>query len=101
MCDLEGHMLRHTIVGFGVAALVVSSATFVQAKSSLAKDARTNMTLFGCLIKESDYRRAHGLGKGGLFGLKTGSDFVLVNASTKPRQYAPSGSCTEKGTGPA
>src|SRR5258708_2295452 len=73
------------------------------------------MTLRGCLIKESDDRRAHGLGKGDLSGLATGSDFVLVDASvvsgaqgTNPSEAsaeaipsAASEHCTEKGTGAA
>ena len=92
----------------------VSSAN---AQSTEANDATSTITVVGCLMNESDYRRAHGLGKGGVAGLRAGHDFVLVGAgpastqtaasvsgnrssTTAPRSAA-SGSCTENGTGEA
>src|SRR5437763_15780570 len=97
------------------ASLVVSMAAFAQTPAetsgqqqpvsppSVESSAQANdstMTLVGCLINESDYRRAHELGKGGIDGLKTGHDFVLVDAESASTQSATSGgSCTEKGTG--
>ncbi len=109
-------MLRRIIVGAGLVALVASLTTFVEATSrvsarqirvsapnALPSDAQTSMTLVGCLVKESDYRREHGLGKGGLFGFRTGSDFVLVNARTWTREVASSAArsrrCAESSTG--
>src|SRR6266496_4116359 len=117
------------IVGSTAAALVVTIAAFAQtdsrapssqpaqSQSSQApsqaqnSNAADTMTLVGCVIKESDYRRAHGLGKGALGGAGLGDEFVLVDtepagaATTTPssKAVAPSttASCTEKGTGPA
>jgi hypothetical protein len=82
-----------------------------------AVDSTATMTFVGCLIRESDYRRTHALGKGGVAGLRTGSDFVLVDAKTDPADSTPStsavssttatvsagpsASCVEVGTGEA
>ncbi|SRR5260221_8787686 len=75
------------------------------------------ITVVGCLMAESDYRRLHGLGKGALGGAGLGDEFVLVGtangpaaggpmpgnaSSTKsPRPSATSNPCQEQGTGPA
>ena len=64
------------------------------------------MTLVGCLVKESDYRRDHGLKQAGLAGIRTGSDFVLVDATNVAEAGAPgasaaTGTCSERGSGPA
>src|SRR2546429_7777748 len=120
------------IVGSTAAALLVSIAAFAQtdsrspsgqpaqSQSSQApaqaqkSSAADTMTLVGCVIKESDYRRAHGLGKGALGGSGLGNEFVLVDtepagtgaATTRPSSTTPAApsttaSCTETGTGPA
>jgi len=87
------------------------SATQPDSKAtSRAKEATsTQMTVVGCLIKEADYRQAHGLGKGGLGGMRTGSDVVLVDAkivaagetATAPAGVAAGAGCSEQGTGQA
>jgi len=80
------------MAGIITAALLVSMTVSAQTNSRAASDRQASqskaqaettqtMTLVGCLIKEADYRRAHGLGKGGVAGFRPGSDFVLVNAS--------------------
>jgi len=71
----------------------------------------------GCLVKESDYRRAHNLGEGALNGVGLGDEFVLVDttlaAGAAPTSGTPttsarpspnsatSASCNEQGTGTA
>ena len=126
-------MWRRTTAMAAAATFVMSVAAFAQtntqtgaqqgrvssanAQSTEANDATSTITVVGCLVNESDYRRAHGLGKGGVAGLRAGHDFVLVGAgpastqtaaslsgngssTTAPRLEA-SGSCTENGTGEA
>jgi hypothetical protein len=72
-------------------------------------DAKQPMTVVGCLVRESDYRRTHKLGKGALGGLGLGDEFVLVNA-TRVSGTSSSGAgspsvtadrCAESGTGDA
>jgi hypothetical protein len=115
-------MLIRKLLGVGTAAVFLSITAFAQAAQQpsatqpdtkatpQAKEAASApMTLVGCLIKEADYRQAHGLGKGGIGGMRTGSDFVLVDAKTvaagetasAPAGVAAGGSCTEQGTGQA
>src|SRR5438309_765790 len=64
--------------------------------STQANDATSTMTLVGCLINESDYRRAHELGKGGIGGLRPGHDFVLVDAgpASTPSATSAGGTCS-------
>src|SRR6184192_2007217 len=46
------------------------------------------MTFVGCLVKETDYRAAHNLGKGALGGAGLGDEFVLVDATMTPAPAA-------------
>jgi len=138
-------MRIHSIAGLGMAAmLTVGTAAVAQTvpaspvdrqtqppqspshempapdQKSQKSDQTMTMTLVGCLMKESDYRRAHNLGSGALGGAGLGDEFVLVDASTTPASGAPaapssqsgvnptgastrssSGTCTEQGTGQA
>jgi hypothetical protein len=101
------------LVGTTAAILFVGAMAFARTTSSpqqnpaVKGDNTTPMTVVGCLIKEADYRSAHGLGKGGVGGMRTGSDFVLVDATTvsagapAPAGVSAGGSCSEKGTGQA
>lgn len=73
--------MKMRIAGIAVVACSVSVAAFAQTNSRNPKD---TMTLVGCLVGESDYRRAHGLGKGALGGVGLGDEFVLVDATTAP-----------------
>src|SRR5437667_8076120 len=80
-----------------------------QPGKSAKGDTTRQITVVGCLVKEADYRRAHGLGKAGVGGMRTGSDFVIVDAKTvaagetasAPAGVAAGGSCTEQATGQA
>src|SRR5437762_6718586 len=66
-------------------------------------DTKDSMTVVGCLVREADYRRTHGLGKGALGGLGLGDEFVLVNASASPAPAAKNASanCEETAGGQA
>lgn len=70
------------------------------------------VTITGCVQKESDYRAANNLGSGGAAGtgVGAGNEFVLINASispsavgtagaTKPETGAPAGSAAFELTG--
>lgn len=115
-------MSSRGIAGFVAAAFFVSTAAFAQSQSSGDREknvSSTNatMTLVGCLIHESDYRKAHGLGKGAIGGLGLGDEFVLVDATEVPAANATaapsagespsrpasssSATCTETGNGKA
>jgi hypothetical protein len=76
------------------------------------------VTVTGCLMKESDYRRAHNLGSGALNGVGLGDEFVVVDATMSPAaapisanssasaaKPAPgpttAAACSEQGTGAA
>jgi len=113
---LEVNMSMKGTIGITVLACAASAGAFAQNSS---RDQKTeNMKLAGCLVTESDYRRAHGLGKGTLGGAGLGNEFVLVDATTasgdatdkattEPSTAAPaspsrtSARCSETGTGQA
>jgi len=87
-------MFIRKLVGTATAVLFVGAAAFAQTapsstthKESVAtRDTAQAVTVAGCLMKESDYRKAHGLGHGPM----TGTDFVLVE-----------GNCTDTASGTA
>lgn len=58
---------------------MTSAAALAQTSRSPA----TPITVTGCIQKETDYRKAHNLGKGGALqtGAGSGDEYVLVNAS--------------------
>jgi hypothetical protein len=92
---MEVNMSSRGIAGFVAAAFFVSTAAFAQSQSQTSADREKNvsstnatMTLVGCLIHESDYRKAHGLGKGALGGVGLGDEFVLVDATEVPATNA-------------
>src|SRR5438874_12573024 len=102
-------MNMRRIAGIVVAACMVSGSAFAQSDKNGSRDQKASMTLVGCLMGESDYRRAHGLGKGAIGGLGLGDEFVLVDASESSSAAATSSTapsttsarCTETGTGKA
>lgn len=104
-------MRTKRIAGLIAAAFAVSATAFAQSESRPSTDqqshvspANATMTLVGCLIHESDYRRAHNLGKGALGGVGLGDEFVLVDAtdsSSAPAARSTSTTCTETGSGKA
>jgi hypothetical protein len=102
----------------GAAAVVLSASALAQsnnpASSQLAQpsstqaaaqstDTTTPMKVVGCLMKESDYRKAHKLGQGALGGIGLGDEFVLVNATIEPMtsSSASSGSSDSPSSAPA
>jgi hypothetical protein len=60
------------------------------------------ITLVGCIQRESDYRREHSSGRGGVAatGAGLGNEFVLVNAS-EPGAAGSSADCSSTGAGEA
>ena len=78
------------------AALVLGTAAFAQTPSPQTKPNPTpataaqkpagdqQVTVSGCVMRETDYRRAQDAGKGGVAGtgVGAGNEFVLANAST-------------------
>ncbi|HET9830934.1 MAG TPA: hypothetical protein VFP91_04475 [Vicinamibacterales bacterium] len=121
-------MIVKRIAGSVAAIFLVGAAAFAQSDNrSTAKDqnqvaqpssdGNATMTLVGCLVRETDYRKAHGLGKGAIGGLGLGDEFVLVDVTTVaasgstapatgsspqvPPTRSSSAACSEKGTGKA
>jgi len=102
------------IAGLTAVTFIVGTAAFAQSdtrsQQSKNESATGSMTVTGCLMKEADYRKAHGLGKGALFGAGLGDEFVLVNATNAATSSATtnttsasasSAGCTETGNGQA
>ena len=88
------------VAGIAAAALCAGTIGFAQTNSTQSRsDASqpvvkgTTITVVGCLMKEADYRRAHGFGKGVLNGAGLGDEYVIVDSS--------SGTCSETGNGAA
>ena len=87
------------------AAAVLSTATIAAPgyaqSGSIQIEEDTPIYLVGCIQKESDYRRQHGIGKGGFLGTGAGSgdEYVLVNASRG--SGGTTGDCTAAGGGDA
>jgi len=109
---MEVTMYTRRIAGVIAAAFVVSATAFAQSESRSSSEpqrqasaANSSMTVVGCLIRETDYRRAHGLGKGAIGGLGLGDEFVLVDAtessSTLAARPTSSSTCAESGSGKA
>jgi hypothetical protein len=130
---MEVNMQVRRIAGSFATMLFVSAAAFAQSNdrftptretqgsetaSTQAENTSGSMTVVGCLIREADYRKAHGVGKGALGGVGLGDEFVLVDATTVaspsstgsasvtnpalPSSASPtSGTCAEAGTGQA
>jgi hypothetical protein len=111
--------------GIAIVAFLFSSSGFAQSnrnQSSSNQNARSAKasptTVVGCVMMETDYRRAHGLGKGAIGGAGLGDEYVLVDASVMPvastsdttnassgaaagSSPSTSASCAENGTGTA
>jgi len=87
---------QHVFSASAAAVLVVSMAAFAETPQSASPSAQasqqpttqankqpeTPVTLVGCVMRETDYRKAADSGKGGPVGtgLGRGDEFVLVNA---------------------
>jgi hypothetical protein len=71
------------------AALLTVLSTQTYAKNTF-KAPKAPISLTGCIQREADYRRQHGLGKGGFlgFGGGLGNEYVLINTAPYPRRGA-------------
>jgi len=71
------------------ATLLTVLSTQTYAKNTF-KAPKTPISLTGCIQREADYRRQHGLGKGGFlgFGGGLGNEYVLINTAPYPRRGA-------------
>src|SRR5881394_3955058 len=54
------------------------------------KNTNAAQTFTGCLMKETDYRRAHNLGNGAIGGVGLGDEFVLTNVKVSPAKNSAS-----------
>lgn len=72
--------MKYVTAAFVCAAAVATTA----AQTSTGKTADQQVTVAGCVEKETDYRKAHDKGRGGAVGTGIGADneFVLTNAKT-------------------
>jgi hypothetical protein len=58
------------------------AAIFIAGTSASAQtDTRSSMTVTGCVMQETEYRKTHNLGKGAFFGAGLGNEFVLVEGN--------------------
>jgi hypothetical protein len=109
-----------TVTAILLAAAIAAAGQSAQpASKTKSTQSANSVTLVGCLISETDYRQAHGMGKGALSGAGMGDEFVLVDttvvpgsavgavndsttSSTPPAASAgAAATCTEHRTGPA
>ena len=77
-----GRMAAAVAVAFGVAALAEATGQG-QAQSPAAQpspDAAQKVTVVGCVVRETDYRKAQDAGRGGVAGtgVGAGNEFVLT-----------------------
>lgn len=91
---------------FGITAAALFVLTLAAAQSSAQDDddlevQEQPISLTGCVMRETDYRRLNDSGKGGFlgFGGGLGDEFVLVNASRGTA--GPIGDCTRQTAGEA
>ena len=72
------------MLAFGVALSAQTPAQTPQTQPGAKADQQ--ITITGCVQRESDYRSAHDAGEGGVAGtgMGVGNEFVLVDAETKP-----------------
>jgi hypothetical protein len=75
---------------FAAAALLASTTAFAQGTTTTASTTTAKsespaqpVTLIGCVQKESDYRKAHNIKKGGgmNMGIGDGDEYMLINAT--------------------
>jgi hypothetical protein len=91
--------MRVGIAVITAAACMVSISAFGQSSKSSSKAQKQSMTLTGCLIGESDYKRAQ-QGKGNSGSARADDEFVLADASEASSASA-AGSCTATASGKA
>lgn len=83
--------------GVLVLGAAVSAAGQAQSSAQSSTSGADQITVSGCVQRESDYRKAHDAGRGGVVGtgVGTGNEFVLVDAS---KSASASSSATATGT---
>ena len=90
MKEMEAYMNKGHAATFVAAALLASTTAFAQGTTTTAstKTAKSDspaqpVTLIGCVQKESDYRKAHNIKKGGglNMGIGDGDEYMLINAT--------------------
>jgi hypothetical protein len=87
----EGYMsIRHALSLIGAALVSYSAVAFTNTHDLTAAarshDEDTPVTLVGCIMKESDYRRQQDIGRGGWLntGAGTSNEYVLIDAVPGP-----------------
>lgn len=82
------HLCVAGVLAMGVAAGAQQPSTTTAGAAGQTPAASANaagqQTITGCVVSESDYRKAHDAGKGGVVGtgVGAGNEYILVNAST-------------------
>ena len=95
------------ILGAAILAALVTAPTKALADDDAVKYKQPAMdvTVIGCVQKETDYRRNHDLGKGGPigFGSGLGDEYVLINATrvNTANPDIPIADCSAETTGEA
>ena len=89
-----GRVVAAVAVAFGVATLA-EAAGQGQAQSPAAQPssgAAQKVTVVGCVVRETDYRKANDAGRGGVAGtgVGAGNEFVLTSASISSGEPAAS-----------
>jgi len=80
------HLCVAGVLAWGGAASAQGSSSSGASSSSQAgaTSAADQVTITGCVVSESDYRKAHNEGRGGVVGtgVGAGNEFILTDAST-------------------
>jgi hypothetical protein len=73
--------IKHAFIATATFVWTIVAPTWAQTAGD-RETAQRQITVIGCIERESDYRRAHDAGRGGPFGLGLGrgDEYVLVNA---------------------
>jgi hypothetical protein len=92
-------VLAMTMAAFAQSPQTASPSTASQA----GRQPQTPITLVGCVMRETDYRKANDSGKGGPLGtgLGRGDEFVLVNAAKVASGTTPPATAGECGVSAA
>lgn len=81
------------------AAVFAGMTTIASAQQNVQQPVGQSVTVVGCLVSESDYRKAHNVSAGELGGAGLGDEFVVVNIGS--RTAASGASCSETAGGQA
>jgi hypothetical protein len=104
---LSGGVCVAAVMAFNMAVFAQATATQTQAAGTAAAQqasaADQQVTVTGCVQRETDYRRARDAGRGGVAGTGVGAanEFVLINASMGVATGTPTGTAGVTGTGTA